>query len=222
MSETHRTGETPHRTGETPHPDRDGRRRGRRAGSPDTRGEIARVARDAFTARGYTATTMRGVARAAGVDPALVHHYFGDKTGLFLAAAQVSLDPRRIMQHVTSGGRERFGERLLGAALPLWESVLGGSLVATLRDEPRLIPAFAAMISQEIVEVALRSLDPLPAALHERRVARVEVIMGGLFMTRYNARMEPVASFSRRQVIDAFAPLLQAAIEDDPGSLGRR
>ena len=57
---------------------------GRRSGTPDTRGEIITAARQAFAANGFDRTSLRSIARSAGVDPALIHHYFGDKDALFI------------------------------------------------------------------------------------------------------------------------------------------
>lgn len=36
---------------------------------------------------------MRAIAKAAGVDPALVHHYFGTKEQVFEAAIEVAFAP---------------------------------------------------------------------------------------------------------------------------------
>ena len=61
-------------------------RTGRRPGTPDTRDAILAVARRRFATRGYDATSLRGIAAEAKVDPALLIHYFGTKEGLFVAA----------------------------------------------------------------------------------------------------------------------------------------
>ena len=88
-------------------------RRGRRPGSPDTRAAVLSAARERFAAQGYAGTSVRAVAAAAGVDPALVHHYFGTKDDLFLAALEVKVDPRLAMLPVIEGGVDGAGERLL-------------------------------------------------------------------------------------------------------------
>ena len=87
--------------------------RGRRPGGPDTRGEILEAARRAFAERGFQGTSMRAVATAAGVDAALVHHYFGSKGDLFLAAAGLPVDPRDLLGAVFADGTAGAGERLL-------------------------------------------------------------------------------------------------------------
>ena len=82
-------------------------RRGRRPGSPDTRAAILAEARTLFAAQGYAGTSVRAVAAAAGVDAALVHHYFGSKDDLFLAALELPLDPREVLLPVAAGRRRR-------------------------------------------------------------------------------------------------------------------
>ena len=72
-------------------------RRGRRPGAPDTRAAILAAARSRFAEHGYAGTTIRAVATDAGVDAALVHHYFGTKDELFLAALELPVDPRQVL-----------------------------------------------------------------------------------------------------------------------------
>ena len=69
-------------------------RKGRRPGAVDTRGEVLAAARTEFATKGYAGTTVRGIAREAGVDPALVHHYFGGKDGVFAAAMDSTAEQR--------------------------------------------------------------------------------------------------------------------------------
>src|SRR5687768_10927277 len=91
-------------------------RRGRRPGSPDTRAGVLTVARERFATQGYAGTSVRAVAAEAGVDPALVHHYFGTKDDLFLAALELPVDPRQILlPAIAAGGVEDVAERMLRA-----------------------------------------------------------------------------------------------------------
>src|SRR5918912_3213202 len=102
--------------------------RGRRPGAPDTRATILDAARALFAERGFAGTTIRGVASAAGVDAALVHHYFGTKDDLFLAAMELPVDPRRVLAPALTGDVGAAGERLLRAFLSMW-------------DDPEISPA---------------------------------------------------------------------------------
>ena len=106
--------------------------RGRRPGAPDTRAEVLAAARASFAEKGFRGTTIRAVAAAAGVDPALVHHYFGTKDDLFVAALQVSVDPREVLAPVVAAGPDGAGERLLRTFLSVW-------------DDPELQPGLVAL-----------------------------------------------------------------------------
>ena len=95
--------------------------RGRRPGAPDTRAEILASARELFAARGFGSTSVRAVAADAGVDPALVHHYFGTKDDLFVAALQIPVDPRELLAPVIDQGEDGAAERLLRIFLGVWD-----------------------------------------------------------------------------------------------------
>ena len=82
------------------------RGRGRLPGGPDTRGQILASARRSFADKGFAGTTIRAVAAEAEVDPALVHHYFGSKDDLFLAALEIPVDPRALVPRVFEPGVE--------------------------------------------------------------------------------------------------------------------
>lgn len=89
------------------------RPRGRRPAGSDTRGAIVRAARSEFAERGYDGTSLREVARRAGVDAALVHHYFDGKAGLFGAAMDLPTDPGERIRQLVDQGRAGIGERLV-------------------------------------------------------------------------------------------------------------
>src|SRR3954470_4130791 len=109
-------------------------RRGRRPGSPDTRAAILSVARALFAANGYAGTSVRAVAAAAGADAALVHHYFGTKDDLFLAALELPVDPRQLGAPVGEGGAEGAAERFLTVFLSAWDDpAIRPSLLAVAR-----------------------------------------------------------------------------------------
>ena len=92
-------------------------RKGRRPGNPGTADEILRSARDSFASLGYERASVRGIARAAGVDPALVLHYFGSKQHLFVAAVELPYDVGAEIGSRLATAPEAAGE---GTALPSW------------------------------------------------------------------------------------------------------
>jgi len=75
------------------------------------------VAKDAFSAQGYTATSLRAVARAAGVDPSLVTHFFNSKAGLFEAAFELPVDPATLVGALLAEDVAGLGERMFRAFL---------------------------------------------------------------------------------------------------------
>lgn len=98
------------------------RRRGRRPGCPDTKGLIADTAQEVFTGKGYDKTSLRAVARKAEVDPALVHHYFGSKAGLFATSMLgIDQDPTAFATAVTATGNSEIGSRITEELFRAWE-----------------------------------------------------------------------------------------------------
>src|SRR3982751_4531747 len=100
-------------------------RPGRPPGNQDTREAILAAARQAFAERGFDKASIRHIATSAGVDPALVHHYFGAKDQLFLAAVEAPADPAKLVPQIAAGGVDGFGERLVRTFLGLWDSPAG-------------------------------------------------------------------------------------------------
>lgn len=184
--------------------------RGRRAGHSETREQILAAAREAFAEAGFRGATIRGIAATAGVDPALVHHFFGSKDDLFLAALQMPVDPREVLAAATSGPPEEIGERLLGAFLSVWDDPTARlPLVALVRA------GISGEPGRTLLETALNRLifGAVARALDvdrvEERTALVASQMLGLIGARYLLELEPMASMSREQVIAWVAPTVQ-------------
>jgi AcrR family transcriptional regulator len=190
-------------------------RRGRRPGAPATRSTILEAARTAFAHKGFAGTTIRGVASAAGVDAALVHHYFGTKDDLFLAAMELPVDPRQILGPAIEGGPDGAGERLLRAFLAMWDDPeISPSLIGIVRSA--LQPGGEVLITEGFVPVVLL---PVGAALGiDRPEVRMPLVISqaaGLILTRYLVRLEPVASMSADQVVATYAPVIQHYLTGD-------
>jgi AcrR family transcriptional regulator len=190
-------------------------RRGRRPGAPDTRAAILDAARSAFADKGFAGTTIRGVAASAGVDAALVHHYFGTKDDLFLAAMELPVDPRRVIGPALSGGPEGAGERLMRAFLALWDDPeVAPSLVGIVRSA--LQPGGERLLTQGFVPVVLM---PAGAALGiDRPDLRMPLVISqvaGLILTRYVIGLEPIASMPADQVVATYAPVVQHYLTGD-------
>lgn len=189
--------------------------RGRRPGAPDTRAAVLAAARSAFAARGFAGTTIRAVAADAGVDPSLVHHYFGTKDDLFLAAMQLPIDPRDVVGPVVEGPVEEAGERFLRAFLSVWDDPeLQPALLAAARGV--MDPAGHRLLSEGFLPVVVR---PVGVALGldrpAHRMALVASQVVGLVLLRYVLRVEPVASLTGEQVVATYAPTLQRYLTGD-------
>lgn len=185
------------------------KRPGRRPGSADTRGEILDAARAEFASRGYEKATVRGIARAAGVDSALVHHYFGSKDRVFLAALEFPVDPAVVLEQV-AGDAAGIGERLARFVVGLWE-------VPQARE--RLLAVVRTVASNEEMAALVRGFArpnlvvPLAARIGGPDAeARVEMALAqviGLAMARYVIAVEPVASLGTEELVALLAPALQ-------------
>jgi AcrR family transcriptional regulator len=183
--------------------------RGRRPGAPDTRAAVLGSARASFAAKGFGGTTIRAVAADAGVDPALVHHYFGTKDDLFLAAMELPVDPRRVIEPVMEGPVEEAAERFLRAFLSVWDDPqVQPALLAVARAV--MDPATHRLLSEGFLPVVI---EPVGVALGidrpQHRMALVASQVMGLILMRYVMRVEPVASLTSEQVVATYAPTLQ-------------
>lgn len=197
-------------------PVRRGRPPGDRRGA-DRRGAILEAARESFAAQGFRGTTIRAVAREAGVDSALVHHYFGSKDDLFLAALEVPMDPRAVLPVVLEGDLETAAWRLLRAVLEVWDEPTARLQLAALVRTGLASPAVSNPLRDGLLPLILTPLaERLPGPDPERRAQLVATQMIGLLMARYVLALEPLASLSREEVVAWVAPNLQRYLTGDP------
>jgi AcrR family transcriptional regulator len=188
----------------------DRKRLGRRPGGADTRQDILGAARTEFAAHGYEGASIRSIARAASVNSALVHHYFGTKDQLFLSALDFPLQPRDLVAQLVGGERGQMGERVLRFAFGLLEDPASRErMLAVLRaaaTNERMARLLRGFISQELVGPVAAILDVAEPRL------RVEMTMSqviGLVMVRYVIAVEPLASAPVEQLVPLLAPTLQ-------------
>jgi AcrR family transcriptional regulator len=186
------------------------RRPGRPPGSSSTREEIATAARRQFAELGYERTTIRGVAQKAGVDPALVHHFFGSKQKLFLSVTELPFRPEETLPSVLAGRRSEAGLRLARFSVELWENpeareVLTGILRAAV-SEPEAAQMARELATQPIVGAITEILGADDAPLRANLISSQSV---GLVMARYILRVEPIASMDPEALIHAMAPGFQ-------------
>jgi AcrR family transcriptional regulator len=196
-------------------------RTGRRPGKQDTREAILQAARDAFAERGYDQASIRAIATSAGVDPALVHHYFGTKEQLFLATVEAPINPGSVVRTVLAGDESQLPERLVRQFISVWDNpVSGPAAVALIRSgmqhdwSARMLREF---LTSQILRRVLRQLkvDPAEAPL---RGALVASQMMGLAMARYVLKLPPLAGADPEIVVAALAPNIRRyLLEPLPG-----
>lgn len=194
-------------------------RRGRRPGAPDTRAAILDAARELFATGGFAGTSVRAVAASAGVDPALVHHYFGSKDDLFVAALQLPVDPRVILAPVLAEGPDGAGERILRVMLSVWDDA-DHRLPLLAMARGLLEPTGERLMSQGFLPVVIQPLGQALGIDHpETRMPLFASQIVGLIMLRYVLEAEPLASMPVDDVVAALAPTLQRYLTGDLGFL---
>src|SRR5687767_1541779 len=157
---------------------------GRRAGPNTTRTAILSAARQEFSCRGFEAATLRAIASTAGVDPALILHYFGSKRGLFVAAVELPVDPAAF-GHVLDGPTEELGERLVAFFLTAWDPA--GSrpiLLALLRSAASDHLAAEALRERLTLEILMPIMRRTGADAPEWRASLAASQLAGLGMAR--------------------------------------
>ncbi|MEI2778928.1 MAG: TetR family transcriptional regulator [Tetrasphaera sp.] len=185
--------------------------RGRRPAGADTRAEIVAAARAEFAERGYGATSLRGIARRAGVDPALIHHYFQGKQQLFAEVIAIPIDPEAIITGILATPRDRLGMTMARAFFTIWDSPDGKvrflglfRSAMTHDDAARMIREFLAA---EIFGRVAR------AAGGQERTAREADLRGGL------AAAQMIGMATLRYVV-GYPAIVEASAEDLVAELG--
>jgi len=195
------------------------RRPGRPAGISDTRERILDSARELFAQNGIHKTSIRAVAAAAGVDPALVHHYYGTKEQLFIAAIHIPIDPMEVLGPLRETPVEQIGYELPKLVLPIWDSDAGKGFIAMLRS--MLAGADVSLIRSFLQEVIAGEVGPRvdnPPGTGMIRVQFVASQLVGVVMARYIMELDPFKSLSVEQVADTIGPNLQRYLTGDlPG-----
>jgi AcrR family transcriptional regulator len=186
-------------------------RSGRRPGKQGTREAILDAAREAFAERGYDGASIRLIAAGAGVDPALVHHYFGTKHQLFLDAMQAPFDPMQVLPQVLAAGPDGVGERLVRTMMRVFDSGAGGAVAGLFRSAvgneliARMLREF---FTRQIMRRVIKDLklDPEEGPI---RTNLVFSQVAGLVMARYIIKVEPLASAPPDAVAALIGPTIQ-------------
>jgi AcrR family transcriptional regulator len=185
-------------------------RTGRRGGDSRSRDAILDAARRLFAEHGYDGASLRAIAAEAGVDVALVAHFFGSKAQLLTASVQWPFDPDVEIERVVAAGREHAGVALARLFVSTWDELGSRNPIITLLRSATTEPA-AAALTREFIGSLL--LEPLARRLGSDRPAlRADLVacqLIGLGIGRYVLRFEPLASFPADDLVASVAPVLQ-------------
>ncbi|WP_033430666.1 TetR/AcrR family transcriptional regulator [Saccharothrix syringae] len=197
-------------------PQTEPKRRGRRAGGADTRAALLDAAREVFVERGFEGATVRSIAARAGVDAAMVNHWFGGKEGLFAKAVlQVPIDPNVLVGRLLDGPPEQIGERIVRNFLGVWDATGGGQFAAMVRSitsQERVGEAMQQFFVQTLLK---RVIGHLGVPDPELRATLVASQLFGMGVVRYVVRFEPFASADVDTMVRAIAPNLQRYLTGD-------
>lgn len=181
---------------------------GRRPGPSHSKDEILAAASRLFAERGYAGATIRSIAVAADVNPALIRHYFGSKDQLFLAVLQFPVNPPQLVAELLAAGpRDRFAERFAERFITTWrDPQVGPALQAAIR---RAVadPDYARLLRHVAETVFL----PKAAALlgvSERDVAAAVASLLGLMIAATILHLTPLASADDRTLVALVAPAI--------------
>ncbi|MEC3978243.1 TetR/AcrR family transcriptional regulator [Amycolatopsis sp. H20-H5] len=184
-------------------------RPGRWRSGAESKQRILQTARELFGQRGYGGTTVRAIATAAGVDPAMVFYFFGTKQGLFGAVMDLSGDVPPAIESIFTGSPDALGERLVRTLVENLDNSGRTPLMMLTRSAPADAQSEALMrefIDREITDRVEAMLAVPDAAL---RAAMVNAQLLGLTVARYILRIEPIASLPVDDLVGRFGPLVQ-------------
>lgn len=200
--------------------------RGRRpASSPDARQAIITAARAAFARDGY-GTSLRGIAREAGVDPALVHHYFPDRGRLFTAAIIADddgevFDISALANRLATVPIERAGEQMLRQYLTVWDSLGAQRFTAMIRvamNDDLAVAGLQASISDGLIEPLVRRHTSDRPLLRAQLIAGVMV---GLGVTRWVTGLSEIEARPVEELVALSAPTIQRYLTGELPGDGR-
>ncbi|EQM86827.1 MULTISPECIES: TetR/AcrR family transcriptional regulator [Microbacterium] len=191
------------------------RRRGRPRGVSDSRARIIAAAVDDFGEKGYDGATIRSIAARAGVDSALVHHYFGTKADLFAEAVGIPLRPDVDVPGILAGPRDEIGDRLIRYVLEAFEQPevrrRGVMLLRTAIGSRLTTPLLAGFLSRELLSRVARRLDVDDADL---RASLVASQIAGLLIARYVLRLPALAAAPIDELVSRLGPTVQRYLFD--------
>lgn len=188
------------------------------ARSRGSRGRILDAARDLFAKNGFDRTTVRAIAAAARIDPAMVIRYFGSKSGLFTAAAEFDIR----LPNLCDWPGDEIGERLVSHFLHVWEGPNSGEefplLVRSAVTQPEALEKLKSIFEGQLVP-AVKTVVGGKKARDTAALISSQIL--GLAFTRHVLQLPAVAALSKRSIVQLVGPVIQAYIDAGRGSPNR-
>lgn len=178
----------------------------------DARGRIVAAARQEFAESGFDAVTVRAIAARAGVNAAMINHYFGGKAGLFREVVSLPVDPAVVLARVVDGPRDELGGRLALGVLRLWEDPdVRAPMLAMFRtgisDPARLRPIREYLVGEILPAVAG------PGEAGRRDMALMMAHLLGVIIGRHILELPELTDPSVEELADRLGPVLQQYIQ---------
>ena len=182
---------------------------GRRPGDIGTRDAILDAALALFAERGYDGASVRAIAADAGVDPALIRHFFGDKETLFTTVvADRTTIPDRIAGSL-AGDPASVGRRVTDAYLRVWEAAeTRPILLALVRSATT--SSRASELLQELLGARLQAYDEAPQdSDRARALALVAAHLFGVVVARHVVGLAALVRIGHDELVELVAPTIQ-------------
>jgi AcrR family transcriptional regulator len=180
---------------------------------PDTREAILAAARERFGSRGYDATSLRAIATEAGVDPALVIHYFGSKEGLFVAATGMPVNLPDVLAGLAALPAPDRVQALVRGYLHMVDSdATRDQIIAVVRSAVSNDKAAAMLrefMTAQLIPVIADLTDEPDARL---RASLVAAQLIGIAMLRHVVKVEPLAKSTPDEIVALVAPVIEGYV----------
>jgi len=192
------------------------RPRGRRPGRTDTRAAIQAAALTLFSEMGYEKVSLRAIARAADVDPALIHHYFENKADLFARSVlDIPLDAERIVADILAGPVEGIGERTIDAFLSAWDQPGAGDRFTAMLRAAVTVPNARRPLSEFMTrEILVKVAEALGHSNARLRAQLAVSMLLGLALSRDILELPSLVKARNPVLVKVLGRALQTQLVD--------
>jgi AcrR family transcriptional regulator len=168
------------------------------------------VARRAFGAKGYDATSIRSIAAEAEVDPGLLIHYFGSKEGVFRAALEVVVKSGQLSHGIDGLTSRERAEQLVRRYLAVLaredsRNVVMGLIRSAVSNE-QAADLLRDVLAQELLASVESVIDAPDARL---RASLIVAQLVGIATLKYVVRVVSIAQATDEDIVG----LASSAIE---------